>query len=434
METVSKNVKDRLIDQCYEFTNIIDLYNLTVNKNSEISTKLTNLKEKYNELIKINTNKVFLFCLNSLYFQYKILNMELENFNKINSLIQNRMYGDYYKLYNIIISQCKDNNILFSEEEFTNISFIKKRNNSTDTVEDEEDSIPPCTFSNSDSLQSLANISEVKLEIDKNVATDGLNESRFPVYKDVDPFFKYKLEDIIHLHDRIMYIINKLDDIYISKKENTNNHKRDICVGYSLKIFLNTLEYENEILKGQINLYLDYILFYHNSQKKYLENLLKKTEDFVNDMDLNIFVNTLFIEENSKEYITQKYATIAPLQENAECLVKLLNTSLDCSKISDNLMFSDEILQKDENHVDSIRSESLNSSIDSLNLAPLDEIIENNDLMEYSELQQNISLSFNTYDCENTEEVLLNLDIQENPCGDILIDNLSDNMMCEWNK
>ena len=68
------------------FLEIIKIYNLTIEKNNDIALKLAKLKEKYNDLTKNNTNKVFLFCLNSLYFQYKILNFELENFNKLNSL------------------------------------------------------------------------------------------------------------------------------------------------------------------------------------------------------------------------------------------------------------------------------------------------------------------------------------------------------------
>ena len=98
------------------------------------------------------------------------------------------------------------------------------------------------------------------------------------------------------MFERILFIINKLEDIYINKKSNTNNHKTNTFVGYSLKIFLNTLEYENELLKGQINLYLDYIYFYCNSQKTYMDNLLKKIVDFENNLESNILISMNSVE------------------------------------------------------------------------------------------------------------------------------------------
>ena len=246
-----------------DFNEIIAIFHLTVEKNTDISNKLIQLKEKYNDLIKMNTNKVFLFCLNSLYFQYKILNFELENFTKINSLIQNRMYGDYYKLYNIILSQCKENNIIFSEEDFLDSAHMMVET-PNDTIASGETIIPD-------------NNSNQTHNANKNNPT----EISFPVYKDVDAFFRYRIEDIILIHQRILIIIHKLDDIYIQKEANIHDHKNNIYVGYSLSIFLNTLEYENDILKGQINLYMEYMSFYHSSQKTYLNNLFKKNKYFI---------------------------------------------------------------------------------------------------------------------------------------------------------
>jgi hypothetical protein len=243
-----------------DFIIIIEIYHSTVDNNETISNKLYKMKENYNDLIKTNTNKVFLFCLNSLYFQYKILNFELENYVKMNSLIQNRIYGDYYKLYNIILSQCKENNIIFTEEDFVK-------------------------------TQQL--FEETHNENKNNSAETG-----FPVYKDIDAFFRYRIEDIILLHQRILIIIDKLDDIYIQKESIIIEHKTNICVGFSLGIFLNTLEYENELLKGQIKLYMEYISFYHASHKRYLNILLKKNTDFLCELDTNILINTVSMDSS----------------------------------------------------------------------------------------------------------------------------------------
>ena len=65
-----------------EFQQITDIFKMIVSKKNTCENKITNLKETYNELVKKNSNRVFLFCLDSLFFQYKLLNLEFENYNK----------------------------------------------------------------------------------------------------------------------------------------------------------------------------------------------------------------------------------------------------------------------------------------------------------------------------------------------------------------
>ena len=95
----------------HNFAKLIEIDKLIYEKKDIITENLNKLKTTYNNLIKHNSKKIFLFCLDSFYFQYKILNMELENLNRFIILINNRMYGDYYKLYNIIMMQTKEKNI-----------------------------------------------------------------------------------------------------------------------------------------------------------------------------------------------------------------------------------------------------------------------------------------------------------------------------------
>jgi hypothetical protein len=395
-------VKQQLNDAFNNFIDIIAIYQMTVDKNNEISNKLTQLKEKYNDLIKNNTNKVFLFCLNSLYFQYKILNFELENFTKINSLIQNRMYGDYYKLYNIILSQCKENNILFSEEDFADSARM--------TEESSEDVVT--------SDKSVDNSSNQTDNENKNNFT----ETNFPVYKDVDPFFRYRIEDIILIHQRILIIINKLDDIYMQKEANIHDHKNNIYCGYSLSIFLNTLEYENELLKGQINLYMEYISFYHVSQKAYLNNLLKKNTEFMCELDANILVNMVSL--NHVALVTKSSTT----PENTEdSVIAPMKEDID--------------EPNESNKVDDIPAESIlgfDAPLEADQLEQMDNS-ENQDEVNQEFVTEHIELSEDVLEITCDDNLLIgeyvdqeNKSLDENPCGDVVIDNLSDNMLKAW--
>jgi hypothetical protein len=215
-----------------DFNLILRLRTELQTKRDTLTEKLDEIREQYNELIKHNSKKIYLYCLDSLFFQYKILRVELEQFQKTISLIFNRMYGDYYKLYNIIQAQCKDNNV--------------------------------------DILLSGENV---------------------VVYKDLDPLLEYNLDDLVLVHKIIVDTLNKLNFLYNSKQDEINSHNSNMRVGFSVTSFISTLSYENKLLGEQISLYSDYLTFYHSSQRKYCDNALYKINTFMREIEDDILTN-----------------------------------------------------------------------------------------------------------------------------------------------
>ena len=136
------------------FDNIITLKREISKIKKVVSDKLNELKKVYNDLIKTNSKKIFLFCLDSFYFQYKTFAMEMEHIDRFRALMNNRMYCDYYKLYGIIMAYIKENR---------------------------ED-----------------------LDIEE------LEMKSYPAYKDLEPFQEYRIEDIKDIHSNILILINKL--------------------------------------------------------------------------------------------------------------------------------------------------------------------------------------------------------------------------------
>lgn len=274
MEFDPKKIKEKTQKLREEFQQILELYKQINKQKTKCEEKITQLKETYGELIKQNSNKVFLFCLDSLFFQYKVLNLEQENYNKTIALLHNRIYGDYYKLYNIVFLQCKENNIT--------VTTPREPNNITMEIESpqQQQQQPPPP-------KSLVD---------------------FPIYKDIDPFFKYKLEDILGIHDRILLYIQELNQIYIEKENNIQKHREQCKVGFSLQIFLQTLKYEKELLKGQILLYLKYMEFYHYSQQKYLGNVQQKIIHFWEELN-NIENERSKFEALEKQVLMNNIAT-----------------------------------------------------------------------------------------------------------------------------
>lgn len=203
---------------------------------SVIIKQIQDLKCVYNDLVKTNTKKIFLFCLDSFYFQYKTLVIQMEDLCKHVTHINNRMYGDYYKLYNIILLQTAESNI---------------------------------------------DVRSVSTEFNK----------KYQPYKDLEPFHEYKLSDIMALHADILKLMNYLFQYYSGKEQTVLNYSDNTKVGASINSFLHTLEYENTLLREQIGLYVNYLIFFHTSQKVYLTKIYEKIQAFQQEIETEILVN-----------------------------------------------------------------------------------------------------------------------------------------------
>ena len=190
--------------------------------------KLEEIKSQYTDLVKNNSKQIYLHCLDALFFQYKILRVEFEQYDKTITLIYNRMYGDYYKLYAIIQ---KDDGVL-------------------------------------------------------NLPIDTL-----PVYKDLELTIAYEIEDVVSIHVAIMDLLRQLHVVYTAKRVEIEMRNSTMCVGSSITGFIATLSHENKVLQQHISLYSEYLSFYHSSQRDYLTTLLSKINAFIFEIDSEILVN-----------------------------------------------------------------------------------------------------------------------------------------------
>jgi len=218
-----------------DFQEIVQLNNEIMYTKLSLQQKIEEVKNHYSNLVSSNTKKIFFFCLDSLYFQYKMLNSEMEHYIQIISTTNNRMYGDYYKLYNIITSQCKENNIV----------------------------LPSVIVEN----------------------------QTHPVYKDLEPFLEYSIEDVENIHKDILLILNELYTLYVNKYKSIEKQNESYQVGFSITNYFNTMSYENNLLKEQINLYSNYLNFYHSSQKRYFTKIMKKVNEFMKELTDEVLID-----------------------------------------------------------------------------------------------------------------------------------------------
>ena len=224
------------------FKNIISIIREIGNMKNSVASKLGELKRLHGEMIRDNNKQIFLFCLDSFYYQYKIFSMEFEHIKKLRALLNNRMYCDYYKLHNMIVKFCKE-----------------------------------------------------------RLHDDALSIRSFPVYKDLEPFQEYCIEDISALHESILNLLNSLYLETVHKENSILHYNDNHKVGFSISNFLNTLTHENRILQDQITLYVNYISFFHISQQKQLKRLHHRIADFYKEVDENINMNYTFSIEDIKD-------------------------------------------------------------------------------------------------------------------------------------
>lgn len=264
------------------FKNIIDLETTAIEYKNAIQAKLVEVKNSYQYLIKHNNKKIFIFCLDALFFQYKCHSNEYENLSRSIMLIVNRMYGDYYKLYNILVMQIKEKNI------------------------------------------PLKTVEEPK---------------KFAVYKDLDPFHEYSISEITEVHQACMDIIFELTQHHINMEKSAHNYSMTSNVGMSIMNFMHTLQYEGTLIREQIQLYVNYLNFFHASHENYLKKLVDKIRTFQEEMDneiknengdnidmSNIDLECIFATTENVEINTILEETEQVLQDNTTLIEEIEET------------------------------------------------------------------------------------------------------------
>lgn len=241
------------------FIDITAIHTSIIEKKNILDEKLNFLKTIYNELIKQNTKQMFVFCLDSFYFQYKMLNTEMQHICYFISIINNRMYGDYYKLYHIMLKQIKEKGI---------------------EIVDLKD-----------------------------------NLKNYPQYKDLDTTHDYVVENTTKVHSEIVDVLTKMLDYYLEQEAKIAKYNETTKVGISISNFISTLEYEKSILREHMTLYYNYMDFFHTSQYDHLTSISKKINEFYIKIKDDIIKNQ---KNMPMESDTESVVSLSPSMHSLE--------------------------------------------------------------------------------------------------------------------
>lgn len=221
-----KFVFDKIKDMRLEIGGLFDI----------LDGRITKLEEIYDGFIK-NTKmfksgdiKVFIFSLDSFYFQNSLIKREYRYLRNYYNIIVNRMYGEYYKLFKLI-------------NEYVERSLVDNK------------------------------LSEI------------LRHKKYPRYDDLDDEKEYDFKLITQLNEDIISVINYLINILRNKENSLKLYMDNQNYGLNVNNFVSTFNYEVVVLQEQISLYEKYLDFFYHVHEKLLKRLITKIS--VLDAQLN---------------------------------------------------------------------------------------------------------------------------------------------------
>ncbi len=186
-----------------------------------LKLKLTKLKDTYVDFVQNNKSNVFIFGLDSFYFQTSLLQKEYNYLIDYKNTIINRMYGEYYKLFKLII-------------EYIDRSHVD------------------------------------------NKLKDILKKKQYPRYDDLDDRKTYDFNLIVQLNEDILSIVNGLINILKGKEQSLKQYTTNQNYGLNVNNFVSTYNYEVNVLQEQINLYEKYLDFFYHVHEKLFKRLITK--------------------------------------------------------------------------------------------------------------------------------------------------------------
>ena len=277
-----------------DFNNIKNLRDSIIFLLDSLNSKIIILKNMYETLLKNNISHSF--GLDSLHFQNKMINSEYEFNLKEFKIIDNRIYGDYYKLYKIIIKYFNDN-----------IS-------------------------------------------DKNILQLSENLKNFPVYKDLNNEIEYEFNNTEEIHKNIIQIIEALENELLIREQELKIDDQKRKSGLNIDNLINSYNYNNKLLKEQISLFIDYVKVFHKFHYKYIHRFKLKTKLFYGQINSDIKLekkNEINIEKfeisnnsNSNFMLENDYNN--ELFSKELFINDLINSSSECSTPSNDNNKNDE--------------------------------------------------------------------------------------------
>lgn len=267
---------------CILQNNFVDIEKL----NESCQIILNRLQDDYNflnniykDMISTNLNELPT-SLDSFYFQTKLIKTELSNNFHMLNLIDNRIYGDYYKLLRRILNY--SNKIIKNKNLISNYSI-------------------------------------------KN----------YKIYKDLDISCNFNFNNTIDIFNDIISIIEILKKELIERKASLSIQKNDKKSGLNIETLISSVKNNNTKLSNNISMFCENIHSFNEYHKKYISRFLIKIKLFYGEV--NNEINFVTLKEPKPYYNNNINNSICLLNNNEEKHTRNLlknNIDVDLSNIT----------------------------------------------------------------------------------------------------
>ena len=209
------NTKFRVIIQkCEKIENTIE----------KLEKKIKELQQKFQSASNHELNPLLVYSLDSVFFQFYVCNIQMENFLKIFNLIQNHIYCDLFKLHRILCDYVSHN------------------------IHDKK-------------INAL------------------LNAGTYPVYKDLEKYKVYDRDIVISLFENIISIIKAIEEYCKNGTNEFKQHKESIEHGFHYDKLLQTFHFNNRVIEEQISLFSNFLKYSCNYHVEFLQKIYQKIYD-----------------------------------------------------------------------------------------------------------------------------------------------------------
>jgi hypothetical protein len=215
-------MESKLLKLKTDFNNIIHIRTIVKNIFDILQIRINKLKGLHAEFIKTNKTQMFIFGLDSFHFQSKLIDIEYDDMKRLFLAISNKMYCEYFKLNKIIV----------------------------------------------DYIESIKN--------DKTMDHVKIND--YPIYKDLEPFKEYDFEIIQNMHENILHLVGVLISALNNKENELMLHKNKQSIGLNIDNFITSFNYNINVMKEKIVMFITYIEFFHKLHTKYLKRFSNKIQ------------------------------------------------------------------------------------------------------------------------------------------------------------
>jgi hypothetical protein len=232
--------QERLNDLKKEFTLIIILKNEITETFDNIKLRVIKVKDVYEGFIKNSKN--FIFGLDSFKFQGKLLDIEYDDMMRLFKLVSNKIYCDYYKLFKMV-------------SDYVDVNIKEKK------------------------IRCLIKLNE------------------YSVYKDLEPYKEYDFSELHSIHESTITILLGIFDLALNEMEEVRVIKNKRDMGFNIDNYINSYQYNIDIILQKIRLFVDYMGFFHINHLKYLKRILNKLQSFSEQLNKEV----RFEEKNEEQ-------------------------------------------------------------------------------------------------------------------------------------